>query len=911
MEETISPLVLTKLRVPTVRGNFVSRARLIDLFTPENGANLILVCAPAGYGKTTLLAEWAHSLIKKGIAVAWYALDPGDDDPIPFRSYLIASFIQTLGPISELTQIAQRLRTSPEMDLQQILPAIINAIVLGDRKCVLILDDYQLIADPAIHSALAYLLEHLPEKLHIAIGSRSDPPLPLARLRAHGQLLEIRTGNLRFTRDETVQFLSEVMRLELSLQEMLTLEERTEGWVAGLQLAGLSLSERALKEQVIGTFSGGHRYLVEYLMEEVVDHQPEEVQQFLLSTAILERMCAPLCDTILDTTQCSEPILKQLERANLFVVALDDQGYWYRYHHLFRDFLLARLNKNRPEGIHVLHRAACEWLAAHGFLREAAGHAFQTHDWEYAAEFVEQHSFTLIVHSEISTLYEWCSMFPEQVMQGRPMLCLQQSLALAYGFRRQNRERVESRLGQAERMIAALEDRGTARGLFDLAAVVRTFLAFAPDPAADPQELLDLAHSMLGTYSERDPARFSGLLLTGYAYMALHNAQSAEYAFETARQIALGEGLYFGIAESTFHLARLAHSQGQLQRAAQICRQGRGDIVAKLAHPEQELPALGCLDVALGCVQLEQDQLDAAEQNLSHGLDLMGGGTNPYYLMTAYIALFRLHVILGQLEAATKYLKRLESIWPDIDFCTRGLSALHSLRTQQDDPTARLEAATWCQEFFPAVDEDEMPGLGPFGAGEAYYLAYLAWAEIQIDLGNPQDALAYLDKQFERAATNGLQNRAIELSVLQALGWQAQGDHDRAMESLEYAISIAMPEGYVRTFDQGPFLAQLLIEAAQRGAYREYAKLILNSIGKTGTPISRSVQIPFDQSLSGRELEVLQLIAHGATNQEIAERLVITVGTVKSHINHILGKLDAHNRTEAVACARSLGLLEI
>jgi LuxR family maltose regulon positive regulatory protein len=911
MEEAISPLVLTKLRVPAARGRFVSRTRLIDFLAVENGASFILVCAPAGYGKTSLLAEWAQFLVKKGTAVAWYALDPGDDDPIPFRSYLIASFIQALGPITELTQIAQLLRTSPEIDLQRILPAIINAIVLGDRKCVLILDDYQLIANPAIHSALAYLLEHLPEKLRIAIGSRSDPPLPLARLRAHGQLVEIRTGDLRFTRHETVQFLSEVMRLELSLQEIHTLEERTEGWVAGLQLAGLSLSDRTLKEQVIGTFSGDHRYLVEYLMQEVVDHQPEEVQLFLLSTAILERMCAPLCDAILGTTQSSEAILKQLEQANLFVVALDDQSQWYRYHHLFRDFLLARLNKIRPEGIHILHRAACEWLAAHGFLREAAGHAFQTHDWEYTAQFVEQHSFTLIIHSEISTIYEWCSAFPEQVMQRHPMLCLQQSLSLAYGFRRQNRERVEARLRQAEQMIAAFEDPGAARGLSDLAAVVRTFLAFAPDPAADPQELLDLAQNMLRAYSQRDPARFSGLLLAGYAYMALQDAQSAEHAFETARQIALGEGLYFGIAESTFHLARLAHSQGQLQRAAQICHQGRADIVAELAHPEQELPALGCLDVALGCVQLEQNQLDEAEQNLCRGLDLMGGGMNPYYQMTAYIALFRLYVILGQLEEATKYLKRLESIWPDIDFCTRGLGALHSLRTMPDDPIARSEAATWSQEFFLSVDEGETPGLGPFGAGEAYYLAYLAWAEIQIALGNPQVALAYLDKQFERVATNGLKNRAIELSMLQALGWQAQGAHDRAVASLEQAISIAMPEGYIRTFDQGPFLAQLLIEAAQRGSYQEYAKRILNSIGNTETPVSRSAQIPFAQSLSERELEVLQLIAQGATNQEIAERLVITVGTVKSHINHILGKLDAHNRTEAVARARSLGLLGI
>ncbi len=934
MDVPASPLVLTKLRVPAARPRLIPRTRLIERLAPESGIDLILVCAPAGYGKTTLLTGWAQYLLRNGVAVAWYALDPSDDAPIPFGAYLVASLIQALGPIPGLTQTAQLLRASPELDLQRILPAVINAVVSSNQACVLILDDYHLIASPAIHSALAYLLEHLPENLRVAIGSRSDPPLPLARLRARGQLLEIRTAGLRFTAGETAIFLNEVVQLELPPDLVAQLAARTEGWAAGLQLAALSLAGRSDKDSFIASFTGSHRYLVKYLMDEVFNRQPEEVRSFLLATSLLERLCAPLCDAILKDEgrrmkdeagelsfilPPSSFILEFLEQANLFVVALDDQGYWYRYHHLFRDFLQTRLRKAQPERTHKLHRAACEWLAAHELLREAASHAFQTSDWEYAAAFVEQHSFTLIIHSEISTIYEWCSAFPEALMQTHPMLCLQQGLAMAYSSRRQNRARVETRLQQARQLIAALEDKQLARELTGFAAVVRTFLAMAPDPAADPRDVLALAQGMLSDYSEGDPGRFSGLLMTGYAYLALHDAQSADRAFETARQIALQERLFFGIVESTFHLARLSHTQGQLQRAVDLCRQGQAAIAAMLAHPEQELPALGCLDVALGCVLLEQDHLDEAEQRLRHGLDLMGGGMNPYYLMTAYVALFRLCEIQNRPAEAIEYLTRLEELWPDIEFCTHGLKAMHALRVAPDDPNALAGADAWRRDFSSSPgDAIPPPGMGPSGAAEAYYLAYLAWVRALIAAGDVQAARPYLERQLELAGAHGLTTRVIELSLLEAQAWRAEGDIPRSWAALERALAAAQPACYVRIFDQGPAVTRLLVEAARRGIFEEYVERILAAIGTPEaldlgreSAAARSAQALYGESLSQRELEVLRLMAQGATNNEIAERLVITVGTVKSHINHILGKLDAHNRTEAVARARGLGLLEI
>lgn len=831
------------------------------------------------------------------------------------------------------------------MELQRILPAVINAIAARGRECVLILDDTHLIGSPAIHSALTYLLEHRPENLRIATGSRADPPLPLARLRARGELLEIRTAGLRFTTAETAQFLNEVMQLELSAQGIATLEERTEGWIAGLQLAALSVQGRADKESFIAAFGGGQRYLVEYLMAEVVDRQGEEVQAFLLATSILERMCGDLCDALLGQQAAGAEILKRLEQTNLFVVALDDQGDWYRYHHLFRDFLQTRLRKARPERVSGLHRAACEWLVGHNLLREAARHAFQTQDWAYAAAFVEQHSFTLILHSEISTIYEWCSALPEEVMRRQPMLCLLQGLALAYGFRRRNRARVEARLQQVDQALATLEDGQAARGLLDMAGVVRTFLAFAPDPAAEPRELLALARRMLSAYPEGDPSRFTGLLTTGYAHMALHDAPAAGAALAAARQIALAERLYFGIVESTFHLARLSHSQGLLDRAAELCRQGQADMAAMLPGPERALPALGSLDIALGCVLLEQDRLDDAERRLRHGLELMGGGMNPHYLMTAHSALFRLYEVQGRSAEALKHLDRLDAAWPDVAFCTNGLRVVHLLRAAADVAApgglALAAAETWLRSFSAAsgaaalppdaaflpeaalppaaalrAGTASLPGMGPFGAADVYYLAYLAWARAEIALGNAPAVAPYLGRQLDLAVAHGLAQRVIELSLLEAQARHAAGDRQGSRAALGRGLAVAQPAGYVRTFDQGATLAQLLAEAACSGPHREYVERLLAAIGRPEPHAAREdsaapARMPTGESLSERELEVLRLIAQGATNQEIAARLVITVGTVKSHINHILGKLDAHNRTEAVARARAFGLLEI
>ena len=445
------------------------------------------------------------------------------------------------------------------------------------------------------------------------------------------------------------------MRLELAPELVADLEARTEGWVAGLQLAALSLSGRSDKDGFIASFTGGNRHLVNYLLEEVVERQPEELQSFLLCTSILERLCGSLCDSILGRPSGGEAVLARLEQANLFVVALDDEADSDSVRpgvqpavYLFREFLQNRLHKSQPEGVVALHRAASEWHAQHGSLREAVQHALQTRDWDYAASLVEQHGVSMMLHSEFSAVYAWCGAFPEEVMRAHPALCLFQANALVIGYRRQNRGRIEARLQQVEQAAAALEDKQLAHLLIGQAATTRTAMAaLTPDPAIDPREQFALAEGALAWLSADDPARSAIALTVGYAHMALQDAVAASKAMEEARQLSLACHNYFGIVEAVFHQARLAHSQGQLRRAAEICRQGQADISAILAHPDQELPAGGCLDIELGCVLLEQDRLEEAERSLLHGLDLIGWGMNPYYQMTACLALFRLREIQG------------------------------------------------------------------------------------------------------------------------------------------------------------------------------------------------------------------------------------------------------------------------
>jgi LuxR family transcriptional regulator, maltose regulon positive regulatory protein len=665
------------------------------------------------------------------------------------------------------------------------------------------------------------------------------------------------------------------------------------------------------------------------LLEEVVNQLPEQTQSFLLYTSILERISAPLCDAILKRAD-SAAMLDQLEQGNLFLTALDDESTpgseadWYRYHHLFRDFLHTWLNRTQPERARALHRAAAGWLAEHGSLNEAAYHAFRCGDWSFAADFVEQHGFALIVLSEIATIYEWCDAFPEAVLRSRPTLCVFQALALAYRFQGKQRSRVEARLQQAKEALSALPSPDQKLAVEELSAVVQTFLAMIPDARADAHQQLELAQTHLNGYPPGDPGRFPWLLITGYAYLALTQPEAAKAMFEQALPLARQAGLYFGMVEVTFHLALLAYSQGQLDSALEICQKMQDELAAILQPSGLALPALGCLEVAAGCVLLEQDHLEEAEQRLRHGLDLMGWGMNPYYLMTAYLALFRLYAIQGKMAEAWSCLDSLDTLWPDLHLITQGYRIQAELRSHRDDPRVVERARDWmrrCQSSMGAPLQ--AAGLGPIGSEEAFYQANLIWSRMQLVLNPIQHIPTHLDFQVKHARENGLVSRDIELTLLHAEMVYQQGDEELALAALEQALRIGLAAGYVRVFDQSTGLDQLLHLARKRGIYPAGVDEILFAIratrGREGDAVfdAKPVQECLKgmkmgelvEPLSERELEVLRMIASGANNQAIAERFVITVGTVKSHIHHIFGKLDARNRTDAVARARKNGLI--
>ncbi len=912
METLFSPLILTKYCIPKQHSRLVSRQPLIEKLASWKDKDLIVISAPAGYGKTTLLVEWCESLADN-VSIAWYSLDEGDDNVLIFGSYLAASFTSAIGAGHGLEQIWQLLRTSPEIDLQKIIPGLINAAASHERNMVFVLDDYHLITNPAIHRAVTFLLEHLPANLCLAIGSRSDPPIPLARLRARGKLLEIRTADLQFSLKETTQFLNSIMQLELSLEMIAELETRTEGWVAGLQLATISLAGRNDREAFIHSFSGGQRFLVEYLLDEVMNHQSEEVRSFLLRTSILERLNGSLCDAITGRETGGKGILASLERENHFIVALDDEGGWYRYHHLFREFLLNRLNIAQHESINALYRAAAGWEAAHGYLREAVQYAILSKDWDYAASLVEQNGVVLMLHGDYATMHGWCAVFPEEVMQTHPTLCLFQSNALVLNYQRMYRELIEKRLFQVEQASTLMTDVWLARLFCGQAAVTRTLLAAViPDPEADPRKHFALAGKALDLISEDDPGRSAVGLATGYAYMALNKTEEAYFALEETRQFSVKSESYFAVVEAAFHQARIAHNQGQLHRVVDICRQARDEISTFFSQPDEDLSVIGCLDIAEGCVDLEQNRLNTAEKKITHGLKLIGWGMNPFYQMTACTALFHLYEIQNRSEQALELLNHLDEIWPDITFLTDGLRLLHTLRVTPDNPAERIKATSWIQYFYSSfISDHPLPGFGPFGGAEVFYQSRLVWIRLQMSLGEISAARSVLEPLLQQALETRLVNRIIELSLLEALIAYLEGDTHNTIQAMERALRNGEREGFLRIFDSSSMMRGLLAKAGSEGICSNYVQHLLAVFMSYKT--TPSGQHGSDQGLieplSGRELEVLRKLAQGVTNQEIAAQLVITVGTVKSHINHILKKLGAQNRTEAAARARDLNLL--
>jgi LuxR family maltose regulon positive regulatory protein len=928
-----APLLMTKLYIPPVRPELVSRPRLIERLDRglRLGHRLTLISAPAGFGKTTLLSEWISS--RQGgretkrqeehlvpsppcpqVSFAWLSLDAGDNDPARFLAYVIAA-LQTIE--EDIGRVALDALQSPQPPpLESVLTGVINeiaAIAQSDRQVrpyVLVLDDYHVIKARSIHDALAFLLDHLPLHMHLVVTTRSDPPIPIARLRGCGQLTDLRLADLRFTPGEVTEFLNRVMGLDLSADDVATLASRTEGWAAGLQMAAIAMRSPGLPQAAVSTqekranvadfiqaFTGSNRYILDYLLEEILQRQSENIQTFLLQTSVLDRLTGPLCDAVVgqvgNLPYRSQEILEHLERHNLFVVPLDDERQWYRYHHLFAALLRKRLQQTQPDTVPRLHRRAAEWYEHHGLVAAAIEHALPTEDFERAARLIEQATEATVMRSEIATLRGWVEALPDDVVRARPILCVYHAVALLLSSH--PLDVVEARLRDAMEADAT----GSVSG------EVTAFRALIVAYQGDLSQSAELSHRALELLP-KERLFFRGVAAgcLGFASLLSGDVVVARRALNEAARIGQQAGNLVITALALCNLGELSGViQGRLGEARAFY-----DQMLELAADGQgrPRPAAGAALMGLGELLREWNDLEAATRHLTEGIELTRQLVEAEAIH-GYVGLARVRQAQGNAQGAREAIQIAEQL--AIKFDATEIDDLfvagHKARlcVAQGDIEAALR---WVEEH--RLDEevrlDKLPLHRTF--------EYITLAHVRIAQGRPDEALKVLRSLLPATEAAGWMGFVIEIRILESLALQAQGNVAHAITALEHALSLAEPEGHVQIFiSWGPPMARLLYEAAARGVAPEYTGKLLAAF-PVAEPAAKSRKPPAEliEPLSTRELEVLQLIAAGASNPEIAQKLVIAVNTVKKHVNSIFGKLAVTSRTQAVARARGLGLID-
>jgi len=928
-----APLLRTKTYIPDVRAKVVSRSRLVERLNAGLGCKLTLVSAPAGFGKTTLISEWLRQLRRP---VAWLSLDRSDNDPAQFWRYVTAALQTADASIGEAVLAALQSPQSPP--LEPLVTALINDVAAAFAPLLLVLDDYHVIEDKVIHDSLNFLLDYLPPQMHVVITTRADLPLSLARRRGRAELNEIRAADLRFTVAEAAEFLNTHMGLNLSVEDIASLENRTEGWIVGLQMAALSMQGMEDKHRFVASFAGDDRYVVDYLVEEVLQLQPPHVQTFLLQTSILEQLCGPLCDAVVketgdgrsdETTLCSQTILEYLESSNLFTIPLDNQRHWYRYHHLFADLLRHRLERSASaQGIASLHLRASEWFEGEGSISEAVSYALASCDQGYAAELIERHVLTLFYRSETILVYNWLKALPEDVVRARPLLCAVYGACTMLASRGsvqspELQTLVEQWLQAAEDALASQPEAGSSdRPSHDVVtgfiAKFRAYLAqFRGD---DPQTIIDLSRQALENLPEDDLMFRSALAYNlGVSYWRLGDRDAARRAFEQAEQIGKVSNDLFNAAGGICGQAELARTDGRLREAAEMCRKGLQSI-SNLASGRQ-VPYAGTIYITLGSILSEWSELDKAADTLTKGLKMIELTSAPQSKQQGYIEMAYIQQAQGEMAQALDSLKRVEHVWPGGKESIDSLRARIWLRQADRDPHYLGDAIQWARGLGIQLDSD----------GDEYDEVRLTLARVilvqhrlQSASGRPdlQPLFRFLDRQLELAQEKGRLGWEIEVLILQALAWQAQGDINQAVATLQRALILAEPEGYARIFvDEGKSMKQLLRQAAPRGVTPDYVNKLLATFEGSRSQASGVIGPPdlesetgrsetLTEPLTSREREVLCLIVSGASNPEIAQKLFITVNTVKRHVTNILGKLEVSNRTQAAMRAREMGLGE-
>jgi LuxR family maltose regulon positive regulatory protein len=965
--QTLVPLLNTKLYLPRPRADLVARPHLLARLNAGLSGRLTVVAAPAGFGKTTLLAEWLTHIADcrlqiadldepklqstiynlQSPKVAWLTLDPGDADPTRFLRYLIAA-LQTLG--SSVGAAALRLIEYGQPPTA-VLPLLLNDLDQLPGSGILILDDYHAIDSLAVHELVAFLLDQLPPQLHLVLVSRADPALPLARWRVRRELTELRAAELRFTTDEVATLLRDVLRLPLSADDVAALAARTEGWVAGLQLAAISLHNRPTQEiaPFIAAFTGSHHYVVDYLVDEVLARLPAHLQTFLLQSSILDRMCGPLCDAVTDfrfaildfrlgdqaiqnpksQIQNSQAILEQLERTNLFVTPLDGERRWYRYHQLFADVLRGRLMSGAaPVEVQTLHRRASVWLAERGLTEEAVQHALAACDWERAASLIDKHGLVLVLQGQAHTVLDWLSGFPTGFVSRAAYLSLLRGAGLLF----------VNRLDAADAQLQDVEELHASEPSGQRLATIRgTALVLRADLArfrGDIGRSISLAQQALAILPAAEvlPVTAARVFIASAFLLDGTVTPEREQDLTIALAPARTSGDLSLLVRSLVMLADLQRRQGRLQQARKIY----DEVVGVAPDPERLRGLVGGAAYCFGFGYLlrEWNQLEAAEQQLTRGRDAAVGSvsTDADSLVDGYIGLAYLQQVRGAPNAALATLDELEQLAHERNFAAtliaRHLAARARLSLMQGDLAA---AVAWADTCGLRADVD----LSYPRESEYLTLARVRIAQGRIDaIGAVLDEThRLLDRWLEAAEAAARRSSVIEILILRALALQVRGDLPGALPALERALTLAAPEGYLRIFlDEGAPMAALLAQSAERRAQsapiRAYAERLLAAFpddnrvtrwqgDKISAVHNQTVTLsplhPINPSLveplTARELDVLRLLGAGLSNQAIAQELVVAVGTVKRHIANILSKLQVDSRLAAVARARELGLL--
>ena len=912
-----TPILTTKLYPPPTRPELIPRPRLIVQLSQSLHRKLTLISAPAGFGKTTLVSDWLH---QSKVPTVWLSLDKGDNDHTRFLVYLVSA-LQTIAPhVGE--GVLAALHSAPPPPTESILTALLNDITTIPEEFVIVLDDYHAIDAKSVHEALTFLLDYLPAQMHLILTTREDPSLPIARYRVRGQLTELRATDLRFTPVEATEFFNQAMGLDLSTEEIAALETRTEGWIAGLQMAALALQGtlsrhgRADTSTFIQAFTGSHRFVLDYLVEEVLERQPTSIRNFLQETSILDRLSGSLCDAVTGQ-QDGGGMLNALDRGNLFVVPLDDQRQWYRYHHLFANALQARLMDEQPKLVPTLHQRACTWYAQNDFPSDAIHHAFASGDFEQAASLVELAWPAIFNGFHPATWLGWVQALPDVLVRTRPVLSVGYAWTLLDGG---EIEGVESRLNDAQRWV----DTHTRPD------------AHAPE--------LDIAEMVV--VNEEEFRTLPATIASGYAYLARARGDlhaTVKHARRALDLLPEEDHYWRGIA--AMFLGQAYRSSGELEAAYQVV----ADSVASLQRADHiHFQIVGF--VTLADIRMTQGRLREAAHTYEQALQLAKEQGEPMLQETVnhYVGLGELHREWNDLKAATRHLQqgqvlaeqamlsgsevhllvaraRIKQSEGDFDGALDLLHAAERQHTRGPVPDLRplgaykaqlwlrqgrlTKALEWVGEQSISADDD----LSYLHEFEHITLARVLLAEVQHEQGERtiHAAMGLLDRLLHAAQAGGRTGSAIEILVLQALAHQTQGAMAPALGALNRALELGKPEQYRRIFvDEGQPIQTLLSESLAHGADPDYVTQLLTALqqelgNEKSPPDPNQLLI---EPLSPRELEVLDLLVAGQTNQAIADALVIALSTVKKHVNNIFGKLGVASRTQAVSRARDLKL---